>query len=237
MLFDLRGRGRRRTIQVIYLTLAILMGGGLILFGIGGATSGGLVDAITGGGGGGGTSFEDRVDEAREKVAANPQDAAALADLVLARWALAQQEANEQDVETAEEAWNAPEVREQLDLADRAWQRYLALEPAQINAGAAGAMLQVYSLLNQPEKGVGAAEALTQAQPDSYGPYTQLFQVALQAGQQRKAQLAYDRALELAGQDSKQTRDTVKSQMDAVRQAIENPGAASGDDASSATGE
>jgi len=236
MLFDLRGRGRRRTIQVIYLTLAILMGGGLILFGIGGATSGGLVDAITGSGGGGGQSFEDRVDEAREKVAANPNDAAALADLVLARWALAQQEANEQDVEAAEEAWAAPEVREQLDLADRAWQRYVALEPEEVNAGAAGAMLQVYSLLNQPDKGVGAAEALTEAQPDSYGPYTQLYQVALQAGQSRKAQLAYDRALELAGRDSKQTRDTVKSQMDAVRQAIENPGAAAGD-APAETGE
>ena len=36
MLFDLRGRGRRRTVQVIYLSLAILMGGGLVLFGIGG---------------------------------------------------------------------------------------------------------------------------------------------------------------------------------------------------------
>src|SRR6476659_9023321 len=48
MLFDLRGRGRRRTVQAIYLSLAILMGGGLLLFGIGGATSGGLIDAING---------------------------------------------------------------------------------------------------------------------------------------------------------------------------------------------
>ena len=48
MLFDLRGRGRRRTVQAIYLSLAILMGGGLVLFGIGGATSGGLFDAIKG---------------------------------------------------------------------------------------------------------------------------------------------------------------------------------------------
>jgi hypothetical protein len=51
MLFDLRGRGRRRTVQIIYLSLALLMGGGLVLFGIGGATSGGLVDAIQGGSG------------------------------------------------------------------------------------------------------------------------------------------------------------------------------------------
>ena len=34
MLFDLRGKGRRRTVQVIYVSLAILMGGGLVLFGI-----------------------------------------------------------------------------------------------------------------------------------------------------------------------------------------------------------
>ena len=47
MLFDLRGRGRRRTVQVIYLSLAILMGGGLVLFGIGSSSSGGLFDAFS----------------------------------------------------------------------------------------------------------------------------------------------------------------------------------------------
>ena len=54
MLFDLRGRGRRRTVKIVYITLALLMGGGLVLFGIGGggAMSGGLVDAITGSSGG-----------------------------------------------------------------------------------------------------------------------------------------------------------------------------------------
>ena len=49
MLFDLRGSGRRRMVKIVYVTLAILMGGGLVLFGIGGsgALSGGLLDAIT----------------------------------------------------------------------------------------------------------------------------------------------------------------------------------------------
>ena len=47
MLFDLRGSGRRTTVKVVYVTLAILMGGGLVLFGIGGSVSGGLIDAIT----------------------------------------------------------------------------------------------------------------------------------------------------------------------------------------------
>ncbi len=35
MLFDLRSRGRRRTVQFVYLGLAILLGGGLVLFGVG----------------------------------------------------------------------------------------------------------------------------------------------------------------------------------------------------------
>ena len=31
MLFDLRGSGRRTTVKAVYLTLALLMGGGLVL--------------------------------------------------------------------------------------------------------------------------------------------------------------------------------------------------------------
>ena len=52
MLFDLRGRGRRNTIKVIYVFLAFLMGGGLVFFGIGGATSGGLFDVFNNSSGG-----------------------------------------------------------------------------------------------------------------------------------------------------------------------------------------
>ena len=56
MLFDLRGRGRRRTVQVIYLGLAIILGGGLVLFGVGtGSGNGGLLNAFGGSGGGGGS--------------------------------------------------------------------------------------------------------------------------------------------------------------------------------------
>src|SRR4051812_107981 len=48
MIFDLQGK-RRRLVQATYLILAILMGGGLVLFGVGsGDISGGLFDAITG---------------------------------------------------------------------------------------------------------------------------------------------------------------------------------------------
>ena len=67
MLFDLRGR-RRRAVQATYLTLALLMGGGLVFFGIGGDVSGGLFDAFSerGGGGNGNEAIEKRID-ANEK--------------------------------------------------------------------------------------------------------------------------------------------------------------------------
>ena len=95
MLFDLRGSGRRRTVKIVYITLAFLMGGGLVLFGIGGGggISGGLVDAITG--------HQRRRRHQRRplhasrrrrrcaKTQANPQDAAAWAALARARFQLA----------------------------------------------------------------------------------------------------------------------------------------------------
>ena len=80
MLFDLRGKGRRRTVQVIYLSLAILMGGGLVLFGIGGATSGGLFDAFSSDSGTQNVSstYEKQVKTYTAKVRANPKDASRL---------------------------------------------------------------------------------------------------------------------------------------------------------------
>src|SRR3982750_84414 len=92
MLFDLRGRGRRNTIKVIYVALALLMGGGLVLFGIGGNTSGGLVDAITNSDGGtdsGSGRYEKRARGAQAAIARNPKDMGAYERLIVARNQLA----------------------------------------------------------------------------------------------------------------------------------------------------
>src|SRR4051812_36675506 len=86
MLFDLRARGRRRTIQVIYLFLAVLMGGGLIFFGIGGNTSGGLFDPFKSDSGTSGNgALEKNVKRAEKRVHANPADPAAWAPLTHAQ--------------------------------------------------------------------------------------------------------------------------------------------------------
>src|SRR6266511_5298033 len=96
MLFDLKGK-RRRAVQATYLTLAILMGGGLVLFGIGGDVSGGLFDAIGGGSGGSGNALVNKRLEAAEKRAeANPRDPAPLQEIIRTSYQLAAQDADEQ---------------------------------------------------------------------------------------------------------------------------------------------
>src|SRR3954453_2366011 len=83
MLFDLGGK-RRRAVQATYLILAVLLGGGLVLFGIGGSVSGGLLDAFKGGKGGGDNTnslVTKRNDKLRGQLAKDPNNTVTLADL------------------------------------------------------------------------------------------------------------------------------------------------------------
>jgi hypothetical protein len=89
MLFDLRSRGRRRTVQVVYLFLALLIGGGLVLFGVGAGNGfGGLLNAVTGGGS---SSNQSAAVSAAEKTAikatqTDPTNSQAWVNLIQARW-------------------------------------------------------------------------------------------------------------------------------------------------------
>jgi len=86
MLFDLKGK-RRRVVQGVYLTLAVLMGGGLVLFGIGGGTNGGLLDAFKGGGGGssGDKALKKEISTMQARVADSRERRCLLHDLRISR--------------------------------------------------------------------------------------------------------------------------------------------------------
>src|ERR1700687_3950265 len=89
MLFDLRRRGRRRTVQFVYLGLALLMGGGLVLFGVGaGNGNGGLLNAFTGNGSGNsqGSFLSSQEKLALKQTKADPSSASAWSSLVQARY-------------------------------------------------------------------------------------------------------------------------------------------------------
>src|SRR5918992_862362 len=121
MLFDLRGR-RRRVVQVVYLMLALLLGGGLVLFGIGGDVSGGLVDAFRGGGGGQSTdsALEDRVDRQEERLRANPRDERVLQNLVRDYYSLAVSQRESGTVGFPEDARDAVSYLNLVRIATRA---------------------------------------------------------------------------------------------------------------------
>jgi hypothetical protein len=224
MLFDLRGAGRRTTIKVVYLSLAVLMGGGLVLFGIGGDVSGGLVDAITERSGTTDTGtgrYEDRVREASRAAQADPQDAAAWADLARARYQLAQAGDNF-DRNTGQFTAGG---KAQLQQAAAAWEKHLALDPKQADDGVASLMVQAYSQfgLNEPEKAVAAQEVITEVRAKS-ATFANLAVLAYQAGQTRKGDLATERAVELADADDRKTlRSELKAAKEqALQQQIQN---------------
>jgi hypothetical protein len=216
MLFDLRGRGRRRTIKFVYITLALLMGGGLVLFGIGGggAMQGGLVDAITGTSSGdtGTERLEARERDALRATQANPQDAPAWAALARARVQTAGIGENF-DPNTASYTESG---KAKLATAAQAWDKYLALDPKNPDVRVARLMVRAYDPtgLNRPADAVKAQEIITEASP-SDTTFATLAIYAYQAGQTRKGDLARKEALERAPKDE---RNTLKSQLDQAKQ-------------------
>jgi hypothetical protein len=223
MLFDLRGR-RRRGIQAIYLLLAILMGGGLVLFGIGGDVQGGLVDAFQQNGGNATEQIEKRVDDAEAAARRNPRDARAWAVLAESRYQLAGQSEgfNQQTGEFAGKS------REQLVQAERAWDRHLQVAGDKPSADLAGTMQIAFQALGKPDKAVRAQEIVLESRGDAagFGDYARLAQLAYDAAQTRKGDLAAERAKELAKDQPKDRRDALAQSLDAAK--AEAAGAGSG---------
>jgi hypothetical protein len=208
MLFDLRGR-RRRVVQVVYLMLALLLGGGLVLFGIGGDVSGGLVDAFKGGGGQSTDSaLEDRVDRQEERLRAKPRDERLLENLVRDYYSLAVSRRESGTVGFPADA------RDDLRQAGAYWQRYAAAadEPS---ADTARYALQLYDegALNRPKEAQKAAAIIASEANDAVS-YLNLVQVATRAGDKRTADLAGQKAIELAPKDQKKA---IRAQVKALK--------------------
>ena len=212
MLFDLRGRGRRRTVQAIYLSLAILMGGGLVLFGIGSDQSGGIVDAVVGDGSGGDSAtktLDNRIKSALAKTQATPTEPAPWADLARLRYQRAGIDGIKQDGTYTTKGKN------RLRLATDAWEEHLALDPKQPNVRVARLMVQAYSqsALNEPANAVKAMQLVTAAEdPPSSNLYQQLAQLAYLAGETRTGDLAAERAVDLTPADEREAlREALRS--------------------------
>jgi hypothetical protein len=211
MLFDLRGR-RRRVVQATYLMLALLLGGGLVLFGIGGDVSGGLFNAFedSGGGGDANAALEDRIDRQEQRLQANPANLAVLQSLVRDNYQLATSQ------QASGETTFPDDARDDLQQAANYWQRYLEAESEKPSPSTALYALRVYDVgaLNQPKQAARAASIIAEEQNDP-SAYLQLVAYASLAGDERTADLATQKAVDLA---PKNQRKQVKQQAEALKQ-------------------
>jgi len=159
VLFDLRSRGRRRFVQVIYLGLAVLIAAGLVLFGVGtGGSGGGLFGAFTGGGASSSNNsyVTKQVTKAKAATKANPTQASAWAQLIRTRSSAANQGLS------AAGTYNAAGLA-QLRGLTQAYAQYAKLvknqgvQVAELAAGAYGNLAQYQQSANAWQEAVQAS--------------------------------------------------------------------------------
>ncbi len=195
MLFDLRGRGRRRLVQVIYIGLAGLIGLGLIGFGIGGGFGGGgLFTAATNNEGASKSSFASEVKKYEKLTKQQPQNIAAWEKLTLAQLHEAGGENLIQNGQLTSKG------KELFSQAANSWRSYLALNPAKPSSQLAANMLRVFGEegLNDPSAEVQVLQIEVAARPESAALFAQLAEAAYRSKNTGVGDLATAKAVALA---------------------------------------
>ncbi|HSZ06732.1 MAG TPA: hypothetical protein VK778_16210 [Solirubrobacteraceae bacterium] len=196
MLFDLRGRGRRRTVRVIYTCLALLMGVGLVGFGIGGGFgSGGIINSLTNSEGASSASFASQIKKYSKLTKEHPSDLSAWENLTknILHEAGGEQYVTSTGVVTSQ-------GKTLFKQAAQAWDSYIALNPPKPNAELAQLMESVYmeTALNEPAKEVEILQIAVAARPTDAALYAQLAEYAYKAKNDRIGDLASEKAVSLA---------------------------------------
>jgi hypothetical protein len=228
MLFDLRGRSRRRVVKVVYIGLALLFGVGFIGFGVGvGSGGGGLLDALTNNSGSSGASFSAEIKKDRKAVAAQPNNPAPLANLIQD---LLRQAGTGENYNNTEGAFTS-KAQGLLHEARDNWQHYLAMNPSNPSSDVASEMLQVFGGpggLNEPTAAVAALQIVIADRPPSEALYADLAEFSYKAGNTRQGDLASAKAVSLA---PKTERGLLRAQLADVKK---NPKGREGASSSSA---
>jgi hypothetical protein len=211
MLFDLRGRGRRRTVQILYLGLAGLMGIGLVGFGIGGGFGGGgLFSSVGEGEGKGSSSHSGQIAHFEKLTRANPSSISAWEQLTAEQL---HQAGGSAYVENGRLTSSGKEL---FAATAHSWERYLALNPPKPSVPLAKEMLYVYGEegLNQPASAVQALQIIVSAEPKSVAAYRNLAEFAYKAKNASLGDLASKQAISLAPAEEKAR---LKNELEAVK--------------------
>jgi tetratricopeptide (TPR) repeat protein len=221
MLFELGGK-RKRLIQVIYVLLAGLMFIALVGFGIGGATSGGIFDALgIGGGSNSDPQYSQQIDNANEALQQDPKDEKAL--LKLARYNFLEGQTSLQ-TDGQGRVTLSQDSLDSYRAATDAWERYLKTNPKKPDDNVAGLMLKVYStsagtdpasLESDVDGAYQSAKVVADARP-SLGAYTDLATWAYLSGNTEAGDQAKQKALDEAPDST--TKKQIESQLKQAQQ-------------------
>jgi hypothetical protein len=212
MLFDLRSRGRRRTVQFVYLGLALLMGGGLVLFGVGaGNGNGGLLNAFTGNGSGNsqGSVLSSQEKSALKQVKADPSNASAWSNLVQARYENATSSSSDYNSNTG--TFTAAGQKE-LTAATSDWQHYIKLTKNP-DPDLATLVARAYAHLSNYTGAANAWSIVASASPNSAKGYECLAATSYAAKNTRQGALALNKALAMV---PKLSRNQLKNEIQAA---------------------
>ncbi len=195
MLFDLRGRGRRRMVRVIYIGLAMLMGVGLVGFGVGSIGSGGgLFNSLSNNEGSNAASFSSQIKKYEKLTKTQPHNLSAWEGLTKN---LLHEAGGEEFTTSAGVVTSKGRVL--YERASKAWSSYAALNPPKPSAELAQLMFTVYGEggLNEPAKAVEVLQIIVTDRPTaSY--YSQLALYAYRAHDERLGDLSSAKAVTLA---------------------------------------
>lgn len=199
MLFDLRARGRRRTVQVVYVGLSLLFLVGFIGFGVGvgGGNGGGLIEGIFGNKeGSSGAGYAKQVAAAEARAHKHPNEAAAWGALVEARF----HEAGGSEFYDEEKQQFTDKGKELLTKIVADWNHYVALKPNAPTLALGYDMVRAFGEegLNEPASAVAALQLVIPTQPPSAGLYGQLAKYAYQAKNTSVGDLAAQKAVALS---------------------------------------
>lgn len=207
--------------QAVYLALALILGGGLILFGVGaGNGTGGILNAFTGNGSGG---AQGQAVSAQEKAALkatqqNPNSAAAWSQLVQARWTSATSTSANYDNNTG--TFTAAGKKELASMI-AAWNRYQSLTKSP-QANTAILAARGYAKLGQYSNEAAAWETVAASNPNEASAFECLAVSSYAASDTRKGDLAAAKALALLPKANrttiKQTFTQAKAQASAAQQ-------------------
>jgi len=196
MLFDIRGRGRRSAVRVIYGGLAVLFGAGLVLFGVGaGFGGGGILSNLSKEGESGGPNYSAEIKKYSKLTAERPQDFAAWEKLIRVQL---QKGSGEAYVSSAGALTS--KGKELFKEISQSWTGYVAQNPPKPSLELAKEMVRIYDAegLNEPSSAVEVLQLIVASEPNNDAYYASLAEYAYKAKNVRVGDLASEKALSLA---------------------------------------